>query len=188
MYDLIHASNPILDIGENFVKQTHRNRMNILTSNGVLSFIIPIEKNTERVICLQKIAYKENWPAIHWKAIVSSYKNSPYFEHYEEEIKSIVFQEKEFLVEFNQTIFDWICNQLDIENKLEVSKKYIRENISIDYRSVDYCMKEIHADLRPYKQVFTTKFGFSSNLSILDLLCNKGPEAFMFIQKQKINA
>jgi len=39
-------------------------------------------------------------------------------------------------------------------------------------------------ELQPYTQVFTNKYDFESNLSILDLLFNEGPNATNYLQNQ----
>jgi hypothetical protein len=36
---------------------------------------------------------------------------------------------------------------------------------------------------KPYFQVFTRKYGFQSDLSIMDLLFNEGPDSIMFLKK-----
>ena len=35
---------------------------------------------------------------------------------------------------------------------------------------------------KPYYQVFASKFGFTPNLSIMDLLFNMGPESILYIK------
>ncbi|HBY70581.1 MAG TPA: hypothetical protein DEG69_24210, partial [Flavobacteriaceae bacterium] len=41
-------------------------------------------------------------------------------------------------------------------------------------------------NLKPYKQVFETNHGFLSNLSILDLLFNEGPNTLNYLQQQEV--
>ena len=38
----------------------------------------------------------------------------------------------------------------------------------------------------PYVQVFDDKHGFIPNLSILDLICNEGPNAMMYLEAQDL--
>jgi hypothetical protein len=42
------------------------------------------------------------------------------------------------------------------------------------------------AELESYIQVFQSKYGYISNLSILDLLFNKGPSALDYLESQKL--
>ena len=75
-----------LEKHEHFVKQTYRNRCEILTSNGKLSLSIPLVKQADKeLISDKKISYTEDWQKQHWRAITSAYKNSPYFEFFEDE-------------------------------------------------------------------------------------------------------
>ena len=82
-YDIV-----VLEKHEHFVKQTYRNRCEILTSNGKLSLSIPLVKQADKeLISDKKISYAEDWQKQHWRAITSAYKNSPYFEFFEDEFK-----------------------------------------------------------------------------------------------------
>ena len=40
---LIKYENFVIDTGENYIKQSFRNRTNILTSNGIQSLTIPVK-------------------------------------------------------------------------------------------------------------------------------------------------
>ena len=55
-----------------------------------------------------------------------------------------------------------------------------------DYKSINQPKKDntILAELKKektYYQVFSHKFGFIKNLSILDLLCAEGPDSFSYL-------
>ncbi len=39
--------------------------------------------------------------------------------------------------------------------------------------------------MESYYQTFSDKFGFLEDLSVLDLICNKGPESLAYIKKYK---
>ena len=54
-----------------------------------------------------------------------------------------------------------------------------------DFRSSVNRNYEVNS-FRPYTQVFTKKHGFISNLSILDLLFNEGPNAELYLKKQNL--
>ena len=78
----------VIEKHENFVKQTYRNRCDIVTANGKLSLSIPLIKQADKeLISDKKISYAEDWRKQHWRTIVSAYKNSPYFEFFEDEFK-----------------------------------------------------------------------------------------------------
>ena len=46
---------------------------------------------------------------------------------------------------------------------------------------------ESEFEMEEYYQTFSDKHGFMKDLSILDLLCNKGPESLTYIKNININ-
>ena len=75
-----------LETQENFLKQTYRNRCIIATANGPLALSIPVVKpdTLKCIIKDMKISDHGNWRKLHWNALVSAYRMSPFFEYYEE--------------------------------------------------------------------------------------------------------
>jgi len=63
------------------------------------------------------------------------------------------------------------------------------ENISPikNYRFLANARNETPIIFEEYNQVFIDKFGFMSNLSILDLLFNEGPNAINYLESQQLN-
>ena len=92
-----------IDIGEHFIKQTHRNRCVISGANGRLNLIVPSEKwKSNTAVRDIRISYSDNWQKLHWKSLESAYRSSPYFEYYEDKLREIVMGEKEtYLVDLN---------------------------------------------------------------------------------------
>jgi hypothetical protein len=56
----------------------------------------------------------------------------------------------------------------------------------MDYRILVDNRKEKEQKFKPYVQVFDDKHGFIPNLSILDLICNEGPNALMHLETQEL--
>ncbi len=180
---------PLIDIYEHFVKQTYRNRCEIYGANGKLSLSIPLIKEKEHTpIKDRKISYAENWQKNHWKSIESAYRSSPYFEYYEAEFYPFYHQKKEFelLVDFNRALFEKVLEILEISKPLQYSEQYI-ENIdeSDDLRRLTPKKTWDKLHFPRYIQVFENKKGFIPNLSILDLICNEGPQSFNYLQSIK---
>ena len=61
---------------------------------------------------------------------------------------------------------------------ISYSKEYIKKDDAVlDLREAIHPKKPpVSQSFAPYYQVFENKFGFQSNLSIIDLLFNMGPE------------
>lgn len=171
-----------------YIKQTYRNRCQIATANGVQTLSIPIEK-PESLKCLSKdirIATHGNWQHLHWNAIVSAYNSSPFFEYYEDDFRPFYQKEYSFLFDFNEELRAMVCQLLDIETSISYSSEYEKEFDGYDLREVIHPKKEYLEQVpgftpKPYYQVFEQKFGFQSNLSIIDLLFNMGPESVLVL-------
>jgi hypothetical protein len=171
---------------ENYEKQSYRNRTKILTSNGVLSLSIPVIHSSEKILIKDlRISYAENWQINHWRAITSAYKNSPYFDFFEEDICSFYANRFETLLEFNNLQLIKVFELLRIKKNIKQTtsfEKIVGEHV-IDLRFLIHPKIEFKQDQRacqllekPYYQTFQNKFEFQPNLSVLDLLFNKGLE------------
>lgn len=171
---------------EHYVKQSYRNRSRILSSNGPLDLIVPVEKSQGCKTLLKdvRLAYHDRWNAEHWNAIRSAYNSSPYFEYYVDDIERFFTQQFDFLIDYNTELLDCILNLLKIPHTITYSENFVplhTENQDFRYAiSPKVTIPDVH--FPEYSQVFDYKFGFTPNLSILDLLCNLGPESKQYLE------
>jgi hypothetical protein len=127
-----------------------------------------------------KVSYDDNWRHVHWQSLVSAYNMSPFFEYYEDDIKPLFERKFDYLVDLNAEAMDIVNRLLMMDDvTINVSETYIpAQTVELDLRNQitpkthldDFCQKE-------YYQVFSERYGFQPNLSILDLLFNLGPES-----------
>jgi len=189
-FHLINSENAVIDIYENFVKQTYRNRCCILSPNGVQNLTVPLVNARKRkLIKNMKISYDDNWRKIHWKSLEAAYRSSPYFEYYEDEFHPFYHKNKyDLLIDFNGDLQHKIIELLNIDVKTQHTEHYI-ENVSTenDYRNVFSPKLEAKLNFTPYIQVFSDRNGFNSNMSILDLLFNEGPNTVNYIKNLNSN-
>jgi hypothetical protein len=173
---ILKSENVLFENQENFVKQTSRSRCEIYGANGKQLLSVPVEKRGNHIpITEVRISYKEDWQKIHWRSIVSAYRNSPYFEYYVDEFQPFFETKTELLFELNRTLHQVVMKLLKSEIKHEFTETYISDygkNV-FDLRKQETVLPEIPQ----YNQVFEERHGFIPDLSILDLLFNTGPDA-----------
>lgn len=176
-----------VDVGEHYVKRSYRNKCSILSANGVMALTVPLSRSssddadlTHAAMKDLRVSYDDNWRHVHWQSLVSAYNMSPFFEYYEDDIKPLFERKFDYLVDLNAEAMDIVNRLLMMDDvTINVSETYIpAQTVELDLRNQitpkthldDFCQKE-------YYQVFSEKYGFQPNLSILDLLFNLGPES-----------
>ncbi|MDB9806177.1 WbqC family protein [Crocinitomicaceae bacterium] len=167
------AVNAVIDAGEHYPKQTFRNRCSLLNGNGQLDLSIPVIRpnGNKSKTGTVKVSHEINWRRDHWRTISAGYASAPYFEHYEKEIKELVFQETDLLTDFNRNCLSYIQQTLDLPFRCSVSQEYIKE-FDMDFRSFQFVNSQ-----KSYHQVHFGQTDFVPNLSILDALFCLGPLA-----------
>ena len=180
---VLNASIINIEQFDNYSKQSYRNRTQILSANGILNLSIPIKKNkSEKVINSIEISYKEDWQKNHWRAITSAYKNSPYFDFFEEDLKVFYSNKYNLLIDYNTDQLKFIVKVLKQKKNIQLTKQYESNPDSvIDLRTIIHPKQSYLSDKllankldQSYYQTFENKISFTPNLSILDLLFNKG--------------
>lgn len=178
-------SNIVFEQFESFPKQTYRNRANIYGANGKLSLIIPISHNGKRELKDIEISESEDWRKLHWKSIQTAYQSSPYFEYYEDKIRKIFDIDEKNLINFNLKGLEIIQQILKTEKAHSLNVEYIKNPEEINFRERFSAKVPSEFEMEEYYQTFSDKLGFLKDLSILDLICNKGPESLTYIKNIK---
>jgi hypothetical protein len=160
-----------------YSKMSFKNRTIIATAQGALTLSIPIIGGRDQKLPFKdiKIDYQIAWQKQHFKALVSNYKRSPYFEYYEAELELALNDNAVYLVDYLIQINEWVKNQL------KANWVIVEITTPIVSRNFDSWMPKNYDQVpHPilYQQVFEDKTGFLPNLSILDLLfCCGGRQA-----------
>jgi len=186
--EIAHSQKNILDISENYEKQSYRNRCRILGSNGVQALSVPVKKFSSGKTCIKdiRVDYSQDWQTVHRRAIAAAYSKSPFYEFYIHAFEPFFSREYEFLWDLNLDIIQTVFAELEEQMNLKIDSfdANIDENYT-DLRHIIHPKKEQHSPTlhanRPYTQVFFDRFDFIPNLSILDLLFNKGSETFLYL-------
>ncbi|NQX41557.1 WbqC-like protein family protein [Pedobacter steynii] len=172
----------LLEKEEHFPKQTFRNRATIYSPNGSLDLIVPVIRGAKVHTKIKdvKISNDFNWQRLHWKSLESCYRNSAYFEYYEDEFAKFYHQKFDFLFDYNLEVLQWLFKQLKTTASFEVTNEYHEIPAELDFRGRTL-FKKPEGEFKPYFQVFDDREGFKPNLSIVDLLFNQGPQAKNYI-------
>lgn len=171
--EVLRADEVVLESQEHFVKQTYRNRCEILTANGKLSLSIPLEKQGDKEITSRKrISYAENWQQQHWRTITSAYKGSPYFDFFEDDLRPFYESRFELLLDYNTALLKTILHILRVKKEIRFTDRY--DAISPGVQDLRYLLPKGH--VTPHYQVFSIGSEFVPDLSCIDALFNIGLE------------
>ena len=153
---------------ETYQKGGWRNRCRILTANGPLLLSIPLRGGKHQQMPIREVLIDErtDWRRQHTQTIRSAYGRSPYFEYYGEEVIQLLQQQAATLWNYNLTITKGLFRLLDLPLTLHVTDSFRGGAAGASPVEV--------AD--PYPQVFSDRFGFVDDLSVLDGLFCLGPE------------
>ncbi|MBI1768832.1 MAG: WbqC family protein [Bacteroidetes bacterium] len=178
-----------LEANEYFVKQSYRNRCFVNTAQGVKMLTVPLLNRHGRVLIKDVLVETGNkWRNNHWRTIESAYRKAPYFDHYAEELKKILYRGQELLFEFNSELMSFCLRHIGFQKNISATLTYqthVEANIS-DLRSVISCKKPFTErkiyQPQKYYQIFGNEF--VPNLSIIDLLFCEGPRTGEIIRAQ----
>jgi hypothetical protein len=177
----------LFDGSEHFEKMTYRNKYFISGANGGIQLSIPLQNGREQRAPMSDILIynKERWQTQHWRTLVSVYKRTPFFEHYEPSLQRLFESPFEKLVDFNLATIHWLKQQLKCTFEEQYLTEYQKQYESaIDLRrGFKPSIEREGIDASPYYQVFSDRNGFLPNLSMLDLLFAEGPNTMNWVKQ-----
>lgn len=161
----------VIDACENYQKRSYRNKYKILTANGPLTLSIPLQKgkNEKQLIKDVKISYEIDWVRNHLETIKSAYGKSAYFDYYFDPMELLLQKNLTYLFDLNGELLVQILEWLNFEIEISRSQEFL--SATTDFLN----------EAKTYPQVFESKFGFTPNLSIIDLMFNMGPESRLYL-------
>ncbi|MPR32001.1 WbqC family protein [Salmonirosea aquatica] len=183
---LMQFDEVVLDVYEPYVRQSYRNRCRVLTANKVDTLTVPVKNRGQGgTIREVRIDYDQPWHRRHWGCLQSAYGKSPYFEHYSPGLEALYYKKIPFLFDFNFELLTLCLHYLGVKKHMTytLSPTSMISNI-FDARSLINAKKKTDGTVFytpfPYYQTFGNDF--VSNLSIVDLLFNQGPESRLILQ------
>lgn len=195
----LSSSVVFIEACENYQKQSYRNRCRFYGADGVqtLSFPIVHDNGTHKnLISEVRVDYSKPWVLQHKRAITSAYGTSAYFEYYQDELFAILDAQPEKLLDLNTSLLRFFLEKTGLKADIHLTDEFRLDGsatlhgekiICEDLREVIHPKRQnnILSQLeleKPYFQVFSPKHGFKSDLSIMDLLFNEGPDSILFLK------
>ena len=178
----------VFEMEDNFQKQTNRNRMYIYSPNGIQLLNIPIKHSKNNLPQKTKEVQLEtafDWQKQHFKSLEAAYRNSPFFEFFEDDIMPIFEKKFTYLMDLNFETIAIISKCLGMKFEIVKTEEYFQNPIQTDFRSLVNGKKDTY-EFESYPQVFEEKFGHLNNLSILDLLFNEGRHSLTYLKNQQL--
>lgn len=199
-----------LEAHENYCKQSYRNRCIIATAAGPEAISVPVIHDGDihhtRITDI-RVDYEDLWVKKAKRAIESAYSTSAFFEYYKDDVFAILDSGIPTLWDLNLAIINFFIRKIRLGIRIVPTTSFVVPDlignlpdrhehdvrtgamalsVGRDYRYTIHPKREntILKDLnleKPYFQVFAGKYGFLSDLSVMDLLFNEGPESILYL-------
>ena len=192
--DRVNPSIVYIEACENYQKQSYRNRCRYYAGDGVqtLSFPIVHTDGSHNNIPIREVRvdYTTDWVTRHKRAIESAYRMSAYFDYYADELFDILDSHPDTLFSLNMQITGFFIGKAGLAVDLretDIFCPYGSDMYGDDFREKihpkrpDTILHDLNLE-KPYFQVFSGKYGFIPNLSVMDLLFNEGPDSILYLK------
>ena len=187
---LAQSENTVFEIEDNFQKQTNRNRTYIYSPNGIQLLNIPVKhyKESHQKTKDIQIETDSQWQKQHFKSLEAAYRSSPFFEFFEDDLRTIFEEKHKFLLDLNFKTIEILSKCLRMKLEYTTTTEYFHEVDTNEYKDFRALVngKKDPSLFESYTQVFDDKYGFINNLSVLDLLFNEGKYALDYLKKQEM--
>ncbi len=186
---LAACSQATIELYCNYSRQSYRNRYVIYGANGPLALSVPVVKASGKKTLTKdvRVSYDTPWNEVHWKSIEAAYNSSPYYLYYKDDIEPLFTKKWDFLRDLNEAALSVTMECTGVDTPVLYSTDYHSEYaFKEDLREVIHPKIDFQTDgdfvPLPYRQVFGIGKPFIPNLSILDLIFNKGPESLLVLR------
>ena len=175
----------VIDVGENYIKQSCRNRCEIATASGRMALTANVVKGAsihKRAVKDMRLDYSKRWQHQHSVALRSAYRSSAYYDYWADLLIPFYEQPHEWLYDFDRGLVDVVRKIANIQGELRFSEEYIVAGEGdVDLRGHDFLGPR--EDAPNYWQVFMERVPFEPNLSIVDYLFNEDRNLTPIIKK-----
>ena len=174
---------PKIELFESYQKQSCRTRCNVMTANGLQTLTVPIVKTNGNHTLTKDIAisYKEPWQQIHQRCLEAAYRKTPYFEYYFPYLEKAFTTRFDRLIDLNEFCLKFILKVLKTNKEIVYTKDFETIQDANDYRVSLSKWSPETTNFPKYYQVFADRQPFVSNLSVIDLIFNEGPNSVSYL-------
>ncbi|MBE0647191.1 MAG: WbqC family protein [Bacteroidales bacterium] len=186
------ADEILVEAWETYPKQTSRNHCEIAGPNGRQRLTVPVNKpdGTHTKTKDIRIASHLPWQKIHWRSFEAAYNKSPFFLYYKDYLLPFYEKDYEFLLDFDLQLLETLFQAIRLDKSTVTTESYeeappgiidLRNQLAVSsLQSPVTSNQSPVSNLPEYYQVFADRNGFMSDLSIVDLLFNLGPETLQY--------
>lgn len=211
-FDLIQSVDEFVLFDDvQYTRRDWRNRNRIKTPQGLAWLTIPVQTTGQYLSLIKDIEITDDaWAKKHWKTIAATYAQAPHFRWFADRFESLYRDAADTrLSHINRTWIEAVCHVLDIRTTLSWSMDYavaegrterlvsicqqagastyisgpsargyidaaVFQNAGIELQYFDY------AGYPEYPQLHGP---FEHAVSVIDLLCQMGPDARHYLRK-----
>jgi hypothetical protein len=106
-----------------FERQNYQNRVKIRSGQGPLWLSVPVEQRSRSEAILDKridnrARGRHHWARRIYASVEHAYRRAPYFHARSAELRSILSQSWEKLVDLDLALLDWLCDALSVRTSL----------------------------------------------------------------------
>ena len=185
----LRAGTLLVDLDESRLPLRHsHHRYRIDGPNGVQTLTVPLVGSTNNMMTpLRDVLISEHgdWRRLHWGALFSAYGRSPYFDYVADDLSHVIHGSQRYLHEFNAQLHEVILDFMDLPITTSLLHEVEIDGLEVtDLRGRIALKKPDALPIRniPYYQMWTASCGFCPDLSILDLMMNKGREGILTLK------
>ena len=185
----LRAGTLLVDLDETRLPLRHsHHRYRIDGPNGVQTLTVPLVGSTNNMMTpLRDVLISEHgdWRRLHWGALFSAYGRSPYFDYVADDLSGVIHGSQRYLHEFNAQLHEVILDFMDLPITTSLLHEVEIDGLEVTDLRGRIAMKKPDAlPIRniPYYQMWTASCGFCPDLSILDLMMNKGREGILTLK------
>ena len=168
---ILHQESNFIYINHTFQKQSYLSQFDIMTSNGRLKLSIPTKKSSRKgMFDKVLIDYSNNWQVELWRSIQNAYSKSPFFLYYGYKIEEVILKKHVTLINLNWELYRILSKCIHMPSIMKLDHEVV---VMYNHNNLN--------KLSSYPQVFDDRWDFESNLSIIDVLFNLGPETIDYL-------